>query len=79
LPRIRGQGIGKSLLARMLAHMHRRGIAAAEFNVLAINADAITFYRACGAREIGRAARSKPDRDDDDVVFSIPTVALAAC
>jgi ribosomal protein S18 acetylase RimI-like enzyme len=75
----RRQGIGRALLARMLALMHRRGIAAAEFDVLAINAGAIAFYRSCGAREIGRARRSGPDGDYDDVVFSISTTLLAGC
>jgi ribosomal protein S18 acetylase RimI-like enzyme len=69
----RRQGIGKALLARMLSLMHQRGIAEAEFDVLAINADAIAFYRSCGAHEIGRATRSGPDGNYDDVVFSIST------
>ena len=72
----RRQGIGGSLLARILALMHRRGVTDAEFDVLAVNVDAIAFYRIRGARETGRNTRSGPDGDYDDVAFSLRTAPL---
>jgi ribosomal protein S18 acetylase RimI-like enzyme len=72
----RRRGIGRMMLAHMLRLMQRQGIAEAEFDVLAVNADAIAFYCACGARQIGSARNTEPDDDHHDIAFSIATDPL---
>jgi GNAT superfamily N-acetyltransferase len=50
LPRFRGQGIGKALLARVAARAAERGCARLQWDVLAWNQTAIDFYQGLGAQ-----------------------------
>ena len=43
------RGIGRALLTRLLAALNKRGIGIARFDVVAVNVNAISFYRALGA------------------------------
>jgi GNAT superfamily N-acetyltransferase len=50
LPRFRGQGIGKALLARVAARAVERGCVRLQWDVLEWNQTAIDFYRGLGAQ-----------------------------
>jgi GNAT superfamily N-acetyltransferase len=50
LPRFRGQGIGKALLARVAARAAERGCLRLQWDVLAWNQTAIDFYQSLGAQ-----------------------------
>src|ERR1700734_3875211 len=50
LPRFRGQGIGKALLARVAARAAERGCLRLQWDVLAWNQPAIDFYQSLGAQ-----------------------------
>jgi GNAT superfamily N-acetyltransferase len=50
LPRFRGQGIGKALLARVAARAAERGCPRLQWDVLAWNQTAIDFYQSLGAQ-----------------------------
>jgi ribosomal protein S18 acetylase RimI-like enzyme len=67
------RGIGRALLASLLAALNKRGVAEARFDVAAINVNAIRFYRAVGAYPIGRCINRDPRGDTEDLVFAIPT------
>ena len=71
------RGIGKAMLARMLQALHRCGIAEARFDVVAVNARAIAFYVAQGARPVGRCINTDPRGDTEDLIFAIATAPLA--
>ena len=67
------RGIGKALLARLLAALKELGIAEARFDVVAINDKAIAFYRAHGAYPVGRSVNRDARGDTEDLVFAIST------
>jgi len=67
------QGIGKAMLARLLHALHERGIREARFDVVAVNAQAIAFYAAQGARPVGRCTNRDPRGDTEDLIFAIAT------
>jgi GNAT superfamily N-acetyltransferase len=67
------RGIGRALLTRLLAALNKRGVGEARFDVVAINVNAIRFYRAVGAYPIGRCINRDPRGDTEDLVFVIPT------
>jgi GNAT superfamily N-acetyltransferase len=50
LPRFRGQGIGKALLARVAARAAERGCGRLQWDVLEWNQTAIDFYQGMGAQ-----------------------------
>ena len=50
LPRFRGQGIGKALLARVAARAAEQGCVRLQWDVLEWNQTAIDFYRGIGAQ-----------------------------
>jgi GNAT superfamily N-acetyltransferase len=50
LPRFRGQGIGKALLARVAARAAEQGCPRLQWDVLAWNQTAIDFYQSLGAQ-----------------------------
>jgi ribosomal protein S18 acetylase RimI-like enzyme len=54
LPRLRGRGVGRRLMARWLGAVREMGSRGAHLAVGATNRRAIRFYRACGFRELGR-------------------------
>jgi GNAT superfamily N-acetyltransferase len=72
----RRQGIGKAMLSRLLRVLHERGVSQARFDVVAVNADAIAFYRAQGARQMGRCTNRDPRGDTEDLIFAIPTAQV---
>ena len=72
----RRRGIGKAMLARLLQVLQQRGIAEARFDVVAVNADAIAFYEAQGARAVGRCTNRDPRGDTEDLIFAIPTAQV---
>ena len=67
------RGIGRALLMRLLAVLNQRGVAEARFDVVALNENAIRFYRALGAYPVGRRINRDPRGDTEDLVFAIPT------
>ena len=69
----RRRGIGKLMLTKILRLLHQDGIPEMEFDVFALNANAIAFYRACGARQTGSVRNTDPAGDYDDATFSIAT------
>ena len=50
LPRFRGQGIGKALLARVAARAAEQGCVRLQWDVLEWNQTAIDFYQGLGAK-----------------------------
>jgi ribosomal protein S18 acetylase RimI-like enzyme len=75
----RRRRIGKAMLGRLLQALHERGIAQARFDVVAINAAAIAFYRAHGARPVGRCTNKDPRGDTEDLIFAIATAKAGGC
>jgi len=73
LPAYHRQGIGKAMFARLLRFLRERGVSEARFDVVAVNAAAIAFYRAQGAREVGRCVNRDPRGDTEDLIFAVPT------
>jgi len=67
------RGIGKALLARLLAGLKKLGVAEARFDVVAINENAIGFYRAHGAYAVGQRINRDARGDTEDLIFAIPT------
>jgi ribosomal protein S18 acetylase RimI-like enzyme len=67
------RGIGKALLSRLLAFLHSRGVREARFDVVTLNANAIAFYEAQGARSVGRRINKDPRGDTEDLIFVVPT------
>jgi hypothetical protein len=61
------------MLARLLHFLHERGVAEARFDVVAVNAAAIAFYEAQGARAVGRCVNLDPRGDTEDLIFAVPT------
>ena len=66
----------KAMLARLLQVLQQRGIAEARLDVVAVNADAIAFYEAQGARAVGRCTNRDPRGDTEDLIFAIPTAQV---
>ena len=67
------RGIGRAMLERLLQALCERGVTEAQFDVVAVNAGAISFYRAQGARPVGRLINRDPRGDTEDLVFAIAT------
>jgi len=72
----RRRGIGKMLLSELLRGLNGRSIAEVHFDVIAINADAIAFYRAQGARTVGRRVNTDSRGDSEDLLFVIATAPM---
>jgi GNAT superfamily N-acetyltransferase len=68
------KGIGKAMLRRLLQALHARGVAEAKLDVVAINAQAIAFYIAQGARPVGRCVNKDPRGNTEDLIFVIATM-----
>jgi ribosomal protein S18 acetylase RimI-like enzyme len=71
------RGLGRALLSRLLAALNKRGIAVARFDVVAINVNAIRFYRALGAYQVGQCINRESRGHTEDLIFKIPTAQLA--
>ena len=69
------RGLGRALLTRLLAALEKRGVREARFDVVAINENAIAFYRAHGAYLVGRCINSDVRGDTEDLMFAIPTTS----
>ena len=54
------RGIGKAMLAQLLSALHERGVTEARLDVIAVNAQAIAFYTAQGARTVGSCINVDP-------------------
>jgi len=67
------RGIGRALLARLLAALKELGVAEARFDVVAINDKAIAFYRAHGAYPVVRTVNRDARGDTEDLIFAIST------
>ena len=67
------RGIVKALLARLLGALRERGVAEARLDVVAVNAQAVAFYMAQGARVVGRRINSDPRGDTEDLIMAIAT------
>ena len=67
------RGLGRALLTELLAALEKRGVREARFDVVAINENAIAFYRAHGAYLVGKCTSSDVRGDTEDLVFAIPT------
>jgi GNAT superfamily N-acetyltransferase len=75
----RRRRIGKAVLGRLLQALHERGVVEARFDVVAVNAAAIAFYRAQGARQVGRCTNTDPRGDTEDLIFAIATAKAGGC
>ena len=75
----RRRRIGKAVLGRLLQALHERGVVEARFDVVALNAAAIAFYRAQGARQVGRCTNTDPRGDTEDLIFAIATAKAGGC
>jgi GNAT superfamily N-acetyltransferase len=67
------RGIGGDMFWRLIQFLREQGIAAAQVDVVTANANAIAFYRAQGARQIGSRVNSDPRGDTEDLIFAVPT------
>lgn len=67
------RGVGKAILSRLLQFLHERGIAEAQLDVVAVNAKAIAFYSAQGARQVGRRVDTNPRGGTENLIFVVPT------
>lgn len=67
-----GRGIGRDLLRKILGHLAGLGHTEASFDCLALNAKAIAFYEAQGAREMERII-SPNSKLHEEISFLIPT------
>ncbi len=67
------RGIGRALFTRLLATLRERGIAEACLDVVAINDNAIAFYRAHGAYPIDRSIKLDARGDTDDLLLAVST------
>jgi phosphinothricin acetyltransferase len=72
------KGFGETLLAELCRQVRARGVDAIEFQCVAANANAIAFYEAMGARQVGRKTEGEGDAAWQDVVFRLETKRLAA-
>src|SRR5258706_3184198 len=72
----RGQGLGRRMLAELLAEARSHGLDTVRFGVHSANTRAAGFYERQGARLVGRQLIRHPDGDWEDLVFEIPTVDL---
>jgi GNAT superfamily N-acetyltransferase len=68
LPRFRGQGIGKALLARVAARAAERGCVRLQWDVLDWNQTAIDFYQGLGAQFL---EQWRIMRVNDDAIHSL--------
>jgi GNAT superfamily N-acetyltransferase len=75
LPRFRGQGIGKSLLARVAARAAERGCVRLQWDVLEWNQTAIDFYQGLGAQFLDEW---RIMRVNDDAIRSLATLEPAS-
>jgi GNAT superfamily N-acetyltransferase len=71
LPRYRGQGIGKALLAKVAARAAERGCVRLQWDVLEWNQTAIDFYRGLGAQFLDEW---RIMRVNDDAIRSLATL-----
>jgi ribosomal protein S18 acetylase RimI-like enzyme len=69
------RAIGRSLLRLILQELAQRGVAKVCFEVLALNAQAIAFYEAQGARRVGRREGDPAKGGFADILFEIDTKA----
>jgi ribosomal protein S18 acetylase RimI-like enzyme len=60
-------------LKRLLSALKEAGIAEARFDVIAINDNALAFYRAHGAYQVGQIISRDSRGDTVDLVFAIST------
>ena len=67
------RGIGKALLTRLLASLKALGVTEARLDVVAVNDDAIAFYRTQGAYPVGRSVNRDARGDSEDLVFAMST------
>ena len=75
LPRFRGQGIGKALLARVAARAAEQGCPRLQWDVLAWNQTAIDFYQGLGAQFLDEW---RIMRVNDEGIRSLATLASAS-
>ena len=75
LPRFRGQGIGKALLARVAARAAEQGCPRLQWDVLAWNQTAIDFYQGLGAQFLDEW---RIMRVNDEGIRSLATLAPAS-
>jgi GNAT superfamily N-acetyltransferase len=74
----RRRGIGARLLATLCEAVRLRGVAEIGFGCVSTNADAIAFYEALGARQVGRQRMGEGEDVWEDVIFTLATDAPAA-
>jgi GNAT superfamily N-acetyltransferase len=74
LPRFRGQGIGKALLARVAARAAEQGCVRLQWDVLDWNQTAIDFYQSLGAQFLNEW---RIMRVNDDAILSLASLEPA--
>jgi GNAT superfamily N-acetyltransferase len=75
LPRFRGQGIGKALLARVAARAAEQGCVRLQWDVLEWNQTAIDFYQGLGAKFLDEW---RIMRVNDDAIRTLANLAAEA-
>jgi len=53
----RGEGLGKALLAALVAESERNGVWTLQASIFPENAASVALHRSCGFREVGRRVR----------------------
>ena len=70
-PRVRGRGVGKTLVRSVLSGASRRGARAATLEVRASNLAAQVLYRHCGFKVVGRRRRYYTAPVEDALIMSL--------
>lgn len=69
------QGLGRGLLSRLCAELRARGVDEIGFQAVADNANALAFYAAMGARQVGRKREGEGDDAWDEVLLTLSTAS----
>jgi L-amino acid N-acyltransferase YncA len=73
----RGRDLGGRMLAELLAAARSHGVETVRFNIHSANAQAAGFFKARGARLVGRQLVRHPDGDWEELVYELSTAPLS--
>lgn len=72
---VRGRGIGRLLVERLIVAATARGCTHVELEVASRNAGALALYRGLGFAEVGRRPKYYRDPIDDAILMDLPLAA----